>query len=121
MAENAIPAVRTGKRVTVHNARSVDEPANPLSNTSPDVVTVTGYTYARVEVRLTGTSWDLTPLMWDDDNDVWQQGVKRTVSTSGEVFYVCVAGYDHFYVKADGKAGSSPTVTVRVTPVNATI
>jgi hypothetical protein len=107
-----------GTLVTHRNAVSADDSAWPAADSGVDC---SGYKYAEVDIALGGTtpSWDVTPGFYNGTGAEYIAGVKRTISGTDNLrFAIEVNGHDDVYFYCDGKSGTSPTITIYVTPFN---
>lgn len=107
-----------GTLSTHRNAVSADDSDWPSADSGVDC---TGYRYAEVDVVLGGTtpSWDVTPGFYNSTATAYIAGVKRTITGSDDLrFTLEVNGHDDVYFLCDGKSGTSPTITIYVTPFN---
>jgi len=107
-----------GTLVTHRNAVDADDSAWPSAGSGADC---SGYKYAEVDIVLGGTdpSWDVTPGFYNTTGSAYIAGVKRTISGTDNLrFTIPVDGHGDVYFYCDGKDGTSPTITVYVTPFN---
>lgn len=103
----------TYQEILHRDAVSADDTA-----VTSDTVDLAGYGFARVDFDIGGTgtpSWSATPCCSNDT--VWVEGDSETISEDS--WYIIESGgCKEFAVKLDSKSGTSPTMSVWVTPFN---
>jgi len=101
--------------ITHRSAIAADDAAFPADNTTS--IDCRGYRYAVIDLVITGTTptFDITPGFYDGTN--WFRGQARTI-TENSRFIVEVDSVSALFVLCDGKSGTSPNITVYVTPFN---
>jgi len=106
--------IRTTYQEILHrDAVSTDD-----TSVTTDTVDLAGFGFARVDFDIGGTgtpSWSATPCCSNDT--VWVEGDSETV-TEDSWYIIEAGGCKEFAVKLDSKSGTSPTMSVWVTPFN---
>lgn len=85
-------------------------------------IDTTGYTQVRLECAVGGTaaSWTILPCYANGADSTYHHGDAIQVATADEanpVFVVPSYGASKFNVRAYNAAGTSPTLTVKATPI----
>jgi hypothetical protein len=109
----------TGTRVT-HRATITDtNDTYTYGSGDTERISLAGYKYAIVEIKISGAnaSWDITPEFGDATASTYFKSTTRTV-TRNERFVIEVDGETLFMIRCDNKQGTTPTITVYVTPFN---
>lgn len=113
----AVPSL--GTRVT-HRATITDtNDTYTYGSGDTERISLAGYKYAIVEIKISGAnaSWDITPEFGDATASTYFKSTTRTV-TRNERFVIEVDGETLFMIRCDNKQGTTPTITVYVTPFN---
>jgi len=113
MAGNAINAIWT-----IRSAVASDDASNPATAQGKFNPSEYGVECLAVDVVLGGTNpqWKVTPLYWSRTAAVYVEGIPMVCDRNWR-FVTRADGCTDFYVRCDNSSGTSPTVSVYVSPI----